>query len=624
MGMARAGGIAAGLLAHDLALVAGGGSTSGEFYGYATVKTDNDDYWPGETVTITGSGWQPGETVTMIITEDADTHYDFTYSAVADASGAITNAEFAPIENEVFHHFGKKFYVAARGAASSALNTFTDGSVKINLLPANHSANTADHLFTVEEFTTAACTGTPTGTSTVGVAANKTANIGGTGTSTRVTAPAIDDQGTSFSAWFNTAGYVASGRALCITSTSSGSQTVTAAYGGATRIAFTNSPINAQTGTCTVMGLQTQDASGTATAPFANTAVQLTTTAGSGAFYSNSSCTSVITSTTITTANANSPVFYYKDTAAGTPTVTADPSGTTSLAPITQVETLTAACTVPAGVSITPNGAVAKSVGDSLTFTASVTAGTPTLHYAWTKDGTPIGGAPDNASYTISPVALTDAGTYRVVVSNGCSTGVTSANNAVVSVNRIATALTVAAANGTYGGNTSALLTATLTAGGNGVNGKAISFTLNGTSVGTATTNSSGVATLASASSLIGINAGSYAAGVAASFAQDGTYAGQTASNSLTVAQAQLSVKADDKSKTYDGAVFTAFTSSISGFVNGETESGLRGSGALTGVAAYGGAATTAVNASATPYPITPAVGTLSQPTTPSRSPTAT
>ena len=30
----------------------------------------------------------------------------------------ITNAEFAPIENEVFHHFGKKFYVAARGAAS--------------------------------------------------------------------------------------------------------------------------------------------------------------------------------------------------------------------------------------------------------------------------------------------------------------------------------------------------------------------------------------------------------------------------------------------------------------------------------------------------------------------------
>ena len=96
------------------------------------MKTDRTDYWPGEPVTVTGSGWQPGETVTLIISEDADTHFDFTYTAVADAVGNITNAEFAPIENEIFHHFGKKFYVAARGAASQALNTFTDGNATIN------------------------------------------------------------------------------------------------------------------------------------------------------------------------------------------------------------------------------------------------------------------------------------------------------------------------------------------------------------------------------------------------------------------------------------------------------------------------------------------------------------
>ena len=47
-----------------------------EYFGYATVKTDRDDYWPGEPVTVTGSGWQPGETVTLTISEDADTHYD--------------------------------------------------------------------------------------------------------------------------------------------------------------------------------------------------------------------------------------------------------------------------------------------------------------------------------------------------------------------------------------------------------------------------------------------------------------------------------------------------------------------------------------------------------------------
>ena len=131
MSAARAGGIAGALRPYDLAFVAGGGATSGDMYGYATVKTDKEDYWPGEPVTVTGSGWQPGETVTLVISEDADTHYDFTYSAIADASGSITNAEFAPIENEIFQHFGKKFYLVARGAASEALNTFTDGNADI-------------------------------------------------------------------------------------------------------------------------------------------------------------------------------------------------------------------------------------------------------------------------------------------------------------------------------------------------------------------------------------------------------------------------------------------------------------------------------------------------------------
>ena len=36
------------------------GAASSELYGFATVKTDKDDYAPGELVTMTGSGWQPG------------------------------------------------------------------------------------------------------------------------------------------------------------------------------------------------------------------------------------------------------------------------------------------------------------------------------------------------------------------------------------------------------------------------------------------------------------------------------------------------------------------------------------------------------------------------------------
>jgi hypothetical protein len=129
---ARRGAVGGALPLHDLAFVGAGGSPTGEYFGYATVKTDRDDYWPGETVTITGSGWQPGETVTLKISEDADTHNDFTYTAVANGQGQIENKQFAPIENEVFHHFGMRFYVTATGAASTALNTFTDGKATIS------------------------------------------------------------------------------------------------------------------------------------------------------------------------------------------------------------------------------------------------------------------------------------------------------------------------------------------------------------------------------------------------------------------------------------------------------------------------------------------------------------
>jgi len=58
------------------------------------------------------------------------------------------------------------------------------------------------------------------------------------------------------------------------------------------------------------------------------------------------------------------------------------------------------------------------------------------------------------------------------------------------------TSLAVSPATGIYGGTTD--LSATLTAGGSGVSGESISFTLNSSPVGSATTNGSGVATLSS------------------------------------------------------------------------------------------------------------------------------
>src|SRR5256886_999060 len=103
-------------------LVAGGSSASAELYGFATVKTDRQDYAPGETVTITGSGWQPGETVTLTLVESPliDTHP--TLTAVADGNGNIANSQFVPDS----HDFSIKFYLTASGSQSQAQMTFTD------------------------------------------------------------------------------------------------------------------------------------------------------------------------------------------------------------------------------------------------------------------------------------------------------------------------------------------------------------------------------------------------------------------------------------------------------------------------------------------------------------------
>jgi hypothetical protein len=78
----------------------------------------------------------------------------------------------------------------------------------------------------------------------------------------------------------------------------------------------------------------------------------------------------------------------------------------------------------------------------------------------------------------------------------------------------------------------------------------------------------------------------------------------------LHVTKAHLGVTAEDKSKDYDGGVYSPFTATLSGFVNGETDSGLRASGALSGAPGFSGNATTAVNAGT--YTIAPTQSTLS------------
>ena len=149
-----------------------------------------------------------------------------------------------------------------------------------------------------------------------------------------------------------------------------------------------------------------------------------------------------------------------------------------------------------------------------------------------------------------------------------------------ISVMKYATTVTTTAATGAYGGTITATATLTSTFTSSPVAGETISFSLNNVSLGTATTNSSGVATL-NGISLSGYDAGTYTSYLVASFAGDTLYtSGSTAAN-LTVNPAALTITADSKTMVC-GTTLPGLTASYSGFVNGETSASLATLPALT------------------------------------------
>jgi hypothetical protein len=227
---------------------------------------------------------------------------------------------------------------------------------------------------------------------------------------------------------------------------------------------------------------------------------------------------------------------------------------------------------------------------------------TVTLQYRQFTSTSCVGSPYDQGSVTISPtsggtnVFPQNSGSFSLEVPSTADSqvfshwatqgGVSSTNNPfcfnAIPGNRAFTAhygastvtttsLSVASVSGTYGGT--ANLSATLTAGSSGVSGKLVSFTLNGSSVGSATTNASGVASL-SGVSLIGINAGNYATGVGASFSGDSTNDPSSGSNSLTVAKKQVTGSFTAANKVYDGTTDAQITGrSLAGVVGSDNVS---------------------------------------------------
>ena len=168
------------------------------------------------------------------------------------------------------------------------------------------------------------------------------------------------------------------------------------------------------------------------------------------------------------------------------------------------------------------------------------------------------------------------------------------------------TSLNVPNVTGTYGGIVT--LTATLTQSGGPGNGtpisnKTINFTLNGTSVGSATTNASGVATLSSIS-LGSINANTYNTGVAASFAAElPAWSTSSGTGKLTVNKANQTITWSNPSDiTYGTALSTTqLNATVAGVSGGSTPGTLTYTPALGTLLNAGANQTLSVSAAATP-----------------------
>ncbi|MBW6489721.1 MAG: HYR domain-containing protein [Lentimicrobium sp.] len=107
-------------------------------YGQATLQTDKEDYQPGETVIISGTGWQPGETINMVLEHLHFYHENDLLTGTADENGNFEHDDYIIDPSDL----GELFMLVATGEASGyvVITYFTDGPAvsgdgTMNMLP---------------------------------------------------------------------------------------------------------------------------------------------------------------------------------------------------------------------------------------------------------------------------------------------------------------------------------------------------------------------------------------------------------------------------------------------------------------------------------------------------------
>src|SRR5438132_1064278 len=292
---------------------------------------------------------------------------------------------------------------------------------------------------------------------------------------------------------------------------------------GANKLQFTTSAFTVAAGTCSGTITVGTFSGNNAASPSSNETITLTTSSSGGSFYSNSGCTTPITTVGISTSQTSAS-FFYKDTTAGSPTITATPAP--SLTTPTQTETVTPAAAnklvfsqqpsnATGGSAITP--AVAVQVQDQFGnvvtsgsgSNASITIAIGSNPGAGTLSGTTTQTAVSGVA-TFSNLSIEKPGNgYTLTVSSSGLTGAAS-NTFNITVGAAAKLVFgTQPSNATAASSiTPAVTVQVQDAGGNVVTGSTASVTVaigtnpsSGTLSGTATVSAvSGVATLSNLS----------------------------------------------------------------------------------------------------------------------------
>jgi hypothetical protein len=285
--------------------------------------------------------------------------------------------------------------------------------------------------------------------------------------------------------------------------------------------------------------------SGTGATGGTDTYTSTLTNSSTSAGISGETITFTVNGTSVGTATTNSSGVatlsgVANTEAAGTYTVDAKFAGNTTNSGSSGSGTLTVVQgTATSVTAVSGSGAT----GGTDTYTATLTnsstsAGISGETITFTVNGTSVGTATTNSSgvATLSGVANTEAaGTYTVDAKfAGDTTNSSSSGSGTLTVVQgTATSVTAVSGGATSGGT--ATLTATLTNSSTsaGIPNETVSFTLNGTPVGTTTTDSNGVATLMGVANTE--PSGTYPNAVVANFAGDSTYSSSSGTGTLTV-----------------------------------------------------------------------------------------